>query len=76
MESNVSAISAATRRNILLGILDKDTTKNATAIKAGIPSTTFDRKLNNCGLFTVRELAQIANVLDLKLEDMFKEIAA
>lgn len=74
MGINTTAI-AATNRNILLGILDKGTTKNATAIRAGIPSTTFTRKLNNCGDFTLRELGQIADALDLKLEDMFKGAA-
>lgn len=73
MASNVGAISAVTSRNILLGILEKGITKNATAMKAGIPSTTFARKLNNCGDFTLRELGQIADVLDLKITDMLKE---
>lgn len=75
MASNVSAISAATNRNIMLGILDKGTTKNATAIKAGIAPNTFYRKLNSCEDFTLRELGQIANALDLKLMDMLKDAA-
>ena len=73
--TNTAAISAATNRNILLGILDKGTTKNATAIKAGIAPNTFYRKLNSCGDFTLRELGQIADALDLKLEDMIKDAA-
>lgn len=70
MEQDVTAISAATNRNILLGILEKGTTKNATAIKAGIASTTFNRKLNSTGDFTLRELGQIADALDLQLGDI------
>lgn len=75
MGINVTAISAATNRNILLGILDKGSTKNATAIKAGIAPNTFYRKLNSCEDFTLRELGQIANALDLKLEDLLKGAA-
>ena len=75
MGTNVSALGATTNRNIMLGILDKGTTKNATAIKAGIAPNTFYRKLNSCEDFTLRELGQIANALDLKLTDMFKDVA-
>lgn len=70
MGINVSAISAATSRNILLGILEKGSTKNATAVKAGIPSTTFTRKLNSSGDFTLAELGQIAEALDLQIADI------
>lgn len=71
MENTPSAISAATNRNILLGILEKGTTKNATAKKAGIPNTTFDRKMRDEGPdFTLRELGQIAEALDRQLADI------
>lgn len=70
MEMNLTAISAATNRNILLGILEKGSTKNATAVKAGIPSTTFTRKLNSSADFTIRELGQIAEALDLEFADI------
>jgi DNA-binding phage protein len=75
MGINAADLSAATNRNIMLGILDKGTTKNATAIKAGIAPNTFYRKLNSCADFTLRELGQIADALDLKLEDMLKDAA-
>lgn len=75
MGTNVSAISATAKQNILLGILEKGTTKYAVAAKAGIPSTTFDRKLKNAGTFTVEELGYIAEALDLQLEDMLKSAA-
>lgn len=75
METNVSAIGAATKQNILLGILDKGTTKNATALKANIASTTFTRKLHNPADFTIRELGQIAEALDLQLEDLLRTAA-
>lgn len=72
MEKNLIAIIAATKQNILLGILDSGITKNATAIKARIPSTTFDRKLRNPEDFTVKELGQIAEALDLTLPDILR----
>lgn len=65
-----TTLSEVTRRNILQGIVDKDTNKNATALKAGIAPTTFDRKLKNASTFTIEELGQIAEALDLKLTDI------
>jgi hypothetical protein len=70
MENNTIKISAATNRNIMLGILEKGSTKNAIAVKAGIPSTTFTRKLNSDGDFTLRELGKIAEALDRQLVDI------
>jgi hypothetical protein len=70
MEPNATAISAATTRNILFGILEQNSTKNATATKAGIPTTTFNRKLNGDGDFTLRELGKIAEALDRQLVDI------
>jgi DNA-binding phage protein len=70
MENNTIKISAATNRNIMLGILEKGSTKNAIAVKAGIPSTTFTRKLNSDGDFTLRELGKIAEALDRQLADI------
>jgi DNA-binding phage protein len=75
MGINAADLNAATNRNIMLGILDKGTTKNATAIRAGIAPNTFYRKLNSCGDFTLRELGQIADALDLSLQDMLKDAA-
>ena len=70
MGTKTAALSEATRQNILQGIRNKDTTKNATAINAGIAPTTFDRKLKNAATFTVEELGQIAETLDLKITDI------
>lgn len=70
METTTTAIAAATNQNILLGILNHGTTKNAVARKAGIPTTTFNRKLDGHGDFTLRELGEIASVLDLTLADI------
>ena len=67
MEPNNTAVVTATKRNILLGLLDKGLSKSAAATKAGIPSSTFHRKINSTGDFTLRELGQIAEALDLQL---------
>lgn len=76
MEIDEAAISAATSRNIKLGLLDKNLSRNALAIRAGIPSTTFTRKLNCPSDFTLRELGQVAAALDKKLVDLIKDPAA
>jgi hypothetical protein len=70
MGINVSAISAAINHNILLRILKKDTSKNATAIKAGIAPSKFYRNIDHPEQFTLRELGQIAEALDLTLPDI------
>ncbi|MHC6592393.1 helix-turn-helix domain-containing protein [Arthrobacter sp. C152] len=70
MATNYTAVTTATNRNILLGILSKGTSKNATATKAGIPISTFNRKINNTGDFTLSELGKIAEALDLQLADI------
>jgi len=70
MDTSTSAISAATNQNILLGIVETRSTRNATATRAGIPTTTFNRKLNGDGDFTLRELGKIAEALDRQLADI------
>lgn len=70
MEPNNDAVATATNRNILFGILDKGISKNATAAKARISTSTFHRKLKSSGDFTLRELGQIAEALDLHLVDI------
>ena len=70
MATNYSAVTTATNENIILGMFRKGISKNATAAKAGIPTSTFTRKISNTGDFTLRELAQIAEALDLDLGDI------
>lgn len=70
METNDGDITAATNRKILLGIVDADSSRNAVARKAGIPLTTFNRKLDGHGDFTLRELGQIAQALNRQLADI------
>jgi lambda repressor-like predicted transcriptional regulator len=75
MEKNLTAAIAATNHNILLGILKKGSSRNATARMAGIAPTTFYRNLERPETFTLRDLGQIAEVLDLTLEDIFRSAA-
>lgn len=70
MEPNNTAVTTATKRNILLGILDKGISQTAAAKLAGIPSSTFNRKIHNTGDFTLRELGLIATALDRPLADI------
>ena len=70
MEMNDGDIIATTNRNIILGIVETDTSRNAVARKSGIPLTTFNRKLDGHKDFTLRELGQIANALDKQLGDI------
>lgn len=75
MATNYTAVSTATKRNILLGIIDKGTSRSATAAKAGISSSTFHRKLNNPEQFTLKDLGSIAQALDIELKDILKDAA-
>ncbi|AHB31646.1 putative transcriptional regulator [Arthrobacter phage vB_ArS-ArV2] len=75
MEIEEADISAVTGRNIKLGLLDKNLSRNALALRAGIPSTTFTRKLNCPTDFTLRELGQVAEALDVKVVDLIKGAA-
>lgn len=70
MGNNSADISAAANRNILIGIADRRTNRNAIANKAGIPRTTFDRKVDGHGDFTIRELGAIADALERGLGDI------
>lgn len=76
MEIEEADLISATIRNIKRGRIDQDLTKNALAIKAGIASTTFNRKLNCPADFTLRELGQVAEALNVKLVDLIKADAA
>lgn len=70
MENDTAVITSATITNILVGIVRKGCSKNAVAKDAGIPLTTFSRKINGHGDFTLRELGDIASALGLQLADI------
>jgi len=71
METNNTAVITKTaNHNILLGIVEKSTTRNAVARKAGIPRTSFDRKLDGITDWTIPELGRVAEALDKTLWDI------
>ena len=70
METSATQVTAVTNHNILLGIVKQSTTKNAVARKAGIPTTTFNRKVDGKADFTLRELGAVADALGLALADI------
>ena len=70
MDNAAAEIRSATITNILVGIVRKGSSKNAVAKSAGVPLTTFSRKINGHGDFTLRELGDIACALGLVLSDI------
>lgn len=68
--NNTDEITQAVTTNILVGIVRNGSSKNATATKAGIPISTFSRKLNGHGDFSLRELGMIAEALNLNFADL------
>lgn len=72
MQPNNPAVVTATNQNILLEILTTGTSKNAIAIKAGISTSSFHRKVTGKTDFTLRELGQVAEALNLPLEDVIR----
>ena len=75
METNHPPIGATAVRNIKLQLVDQDLTKNALAIKAGIASTTFTRKLEHPEQFTLAEIGKIAAALNVTFPDLLKTAA-
>jgi hypothetical protein len=76
MEQNVTAISAATNHTILHKIAEKNTNRNALARSAGIPPTTFNRKVDGHAPWDIKELGQIADALGMKLPAVLLEASA
>lgn len=70
METTTTRVTAVTNHNIHLAIVKQNTTKNAVARKAGIPATTFNRKVDGKADFTLRELGAVAEALGLELIDI------
>ncbi len=75
MEPNNNAVVTATNRNILLEILTRGTSKNAIATKANISTSSFHRKVTGKTDFTLRELGQVAEALNLPIEDIIRNAA-
>lgn len=75
MAPNNNAVVTATKRNILYGILDKNTSQAELAKQAGIPTSTFNRKIHKPETFTLDELGNIAAALEMPLEKIIQDAA-
>ena len=73
MGKNLAEIQSATNHTILVQIAKRNTNRNALAARAGVPSSTFNRKVDGHGDWTVKELGQIAEALDMKLPAVLLE---
>lgn len=75
MGNGQASLSAATTRNIEQALATKDITRNALAIKSGIPKSTLYRNLDHPDKFTLRELGQIAQALEIPFAELVKDAA-
>lgn len=55
---------------VLANVTQSGKSKRSVAMQAGIPYTTFTRKLDGHGDFTIRELASIAAALGVSLKNV------
>lgn len=58
--------------NIKIVARDKSLSDTALSMKAGIPYSTFYRKLNTTGDFKLTELARIADALEISPADLYR----
>lgn len=70
MGTTTTRVTAVTNLNILQEIKNRNTNKNAVAQQAGIPKTTFNRKVDGKADFTLAELGDIAEALGITLGDI------
>ena len=75
MGTEQASFNAATTKNIEQALTEKKITRNALATKAGIPKSTLYRNLNHPDQFSLRELGQIAEALEVPFTDLFTEAA-
>lgn len=75
MGNEQTATGAATTKNIILGLAEKRLSKNALAVRAGIPSATLYRKLEHPEQFTLRDLGSIAAALEIPFVELLKDAA-
>lgn len=57
-------------RNIAAAITQKDRTKKSVAESAGIPLTTFNRKINGQGQITITDICAVADALGINPADL------
>lgn len=70
--NSTEEIIRAVNTNILVEITRSGSSKNAIAQKAGIPASTFTRKVTGKGSFSIKELGDIADALDLNFHNLLR----
>lgn len=75
MDKNNPTLSALAARNIKIALADRDLKKTALANQAGIPTTSFDRKLKHPEQFTLKDIGSIAEALDIPFTELIKDAA-
>lgn len=66
-----TSVDSATR--VIAAMMTAERSKKWTATKAGFSYSTFERKLNRGGDFTMTELARIANALNCTPMDLLPD---
>lgn len=75
MGTKEAALSAVTTKNIQQALDNKKLTRSALALASGIASSTLYRNLSRPEKFTLREIGQIAEALDVDIADLIKDAA-
>jgi len=75
MGTEQATLNEATSKNIEQALADKNITRNALATKSGIPKSTLYRNLDHPDKFTLRELGQIAEALEIPFVELVKDAA-
>lgn len=73
---DTNTITPQVAEKVCVAITRSEKSRNAVARGAGIPATTFSRKLNGHVDFTVREIFLIAEVLDISPAKLLPEMSA
>lgn len=71
-------VTETTASNVRAELARKDMTQSQAALKLGISKQAMSSKLNNKTAFTLLELGQLAQILNVDIRDFFqvKQVAA
>ncbi|WHS51412.1 helix-turn-helix transcriptional regulator [Rothia sp. SD9660Na] len=65
-------VTETTASNVRAELARKDMTQSQAALKLGISKQAMSSKLNNKTTFTLLELGQLAQILDVDIRDFFQ----
>lgn len=65
-------VTETTASNVRAELARKDMTQSQAALKLGISKQAMSSKLNNKTAFTLLELGQLAQILDVDIRDFFQ----